>query len=57
MIHSDIHRSVTIFQELEIEANQKYVSAKEGLPALYRWKIYLKHHTDLPLLEAMLNEN
>jgi len=28
MAHSDIYLSVTIFQELEVEANQKYVSAK-----------------------------
>ncbi len=37
--HPNINKSLDVFRELEVEANQKYVSALKGLPAPYRRKM------------------
>ena len=42
---------------MELEANQKYIAAGDGIPAPYRRKIDLKHSTDLSMLNKLLREN
>jgi hypothetical protein len=53
---TDIYKSIGVFQGLEIEVNQKYISAKNGLQAPYRRKLDLRHSTDLTLVKGMLKD-
>ena len=55
--HPDLYKSVGVFRDLELEANQKYIAARDGIPAPYRKKIDLKHSTDLSMLKKLLKEN
>jgi len=55
--HPNIYKSIDVFSELEVEANQKYAAAKEGLPDPYRRKIDLKHSIDLTMLKSLLRDN
>jgi len=50
------YKSIGVFQGLEIEVNQKYISAKNGLQAPYRRKLDLRHSTDLTLVKGMLKD-
>ena len=53
---TDIYKSIGVFQGLEIEVNQKYISAKNGLQASLRRKLDLRHSTDLTLVKGMLKD-
>ncbi len=56
---TDIYKSIGVFQGLEIEVNQKYISAKNGLQApqkKIRRKLDLRHSTDLTLVKGMLKD-
>ena len=49
--HPDLYKSVGVFRDLELEANQKYIAARDSIPAPYCRKIDLKHSTDLSMLK------